>query len=470
MTLSRADRTVVRWLFVASTAFFLLIGNGVAKAGDEMSMREVAKSLVGERSITVPDLPFVGVPGTGGRTVSKYGIGQPVLAVPFEILGRLVSAPLEHPSPVREAVVVALMPFVTGALIAMSYVLGRRFGAAPRDALGVALVATIGSLGLVYGTEFFSEPLIGLLLLVSVERAVAQRWTPSFAALTAAMLVHARAAPLLVVLAIVAWRQIGWRRLLRSAWPVAVGLLAWALYGLARFGHPFDNGYRGEGFTTPLLDGIQGLLFVSSKSILLFAPLAVAGAFACWAMRRTQPVGAQLIMGFALGTFLLDATWHSWMGGWSWGPRFLMPVVPLLAVPLAPWLSADRRRWGAVGVLAAVGFAVSLPAVVVPSTIQKDYVPHRIGPSVVEQYRLADEVADSTRAWRCVDSIPSTTHLNDCTAALWQVHVMRSVGTVGDVTVLAISVALLGVTVIAGERCLSAATIAGEADRRPGRR
>lgn len=250
------DRAATWWLFVAATAFFLLIANGITKSVDETSMREVARSLVGAQSISVPDVPYVGKHGVGGRTVSKYGIGQPLAAIPFEIAGRIVSAPLEDPNPTNEAFVTALVPFVMGALVAGSYVLARRLGGASADALGVAILASLGSINLVYGTEFFAEPLLGLFVLISVERAASQRWTASFAALAAATLVHPRGAPLVAVLVLIAWQEIGWRGVVRSAWPMALGVIALIGYDFARFGTLRETGYGDEGFTTPLLIGM----------------------------------------------------------------------------------------------------------------------------------------------------------------------------------------------------------------------
>ena len=445
------------WLFLSSAAFFLLLFNGVPKAGDEVSMREVTRSLVAEQSVTVPNKPFVGVPGSHGRTVSKYGIGQPIAAVPFEIAGRLVSAPLDEPDAVHGALALALIPVASGGLVAMTYLLGRRLGGSPRNALLVAALASVGTFGLVYGKEFFSEPLVGLLLVVSVERALGDRWTAAFAALSAAAVVHTRAAPLLVVLVVVAWSANGWRRTVRAMWPVAAAAAVILVYGWVRFGSPLETGYTGEGFTTPLADGAWGLLFEPSKSLFLFAPLAVLGIGACGRLDRAQPVAARMILSYALLVFVMTAAWHSWMGGWCWGPRFLMPVVALLAAPLAPWIDIHPRRLAIVAGFGVIGFLISLPALIVPSSLQKDLYPGEVGPSVLEQYRLIDDVVESTADGSCTGAIESAV-LHDCTVAFWQVHVARSVGLTGDIGVVLTSIGLLALSGLGARRCVAAVT------------
>lgn len=460
------QRSTVLWLFVAASAFFLLFGNGIPKAGDEKSMRELTRSMVVEQSVEVPDEPFVGVPGADGRTVSKYGIGQPVLSLPFELLGRAMSAPLENPEPVRTATTVAVIPLATGALVAWSYVLARRLGSRPLDALGLSVAAVVGTPLFVYGTEYFSEPLLALLLVISVERALAGRWTVAFAALTVAMIVHARAAPLLAVLGFIALRQIGLRRTIRSTWPVAVGLLVLATYSLVRFGSLLDTGYDDEGFTMPIVVGLDGLFFTTSKSVLVFAPIALIGVALLPRLWRRCQTGSVLIGGYSLLVLVMTATWHSWMGGWSWGPRLLVPVFGLAALALGPWLSQDRLRWTPVLAACAVGLAASLPALLVPSTLQKDLPNAGIGPEVVRQYELVPDVIRSGVEGECAGAVADAL-IQDCMPALWQVHVARSVGPIGDSIVAAASLLLVVLGGFACVRCCKLVTAADHSAEEP---
>jgi hypothetical protein len=90
-------------------------------------------------------------------------------------------------------------------------------------------------------------------------------------------------------------------------------------------------------FSTPFHIGLYGLLFLPGKPLLLFAPpllLALA--------RHTQREA-----------------------GYSWGPRCLLPVVPLLLVGMAPLLRNVHRNWPqrALVVLCVLGVLVNLPAV-----------------------------------------------------------------------------------------------------------
>jgi hypothetical protein len=72
-----------------------------------------------------------------------------------------------------------------------------------------------------------------------------------------------------------------------------------------------------------------------------------------------------LFVGGSFGVLCLaHAKWYRWEGGWCWGPRFLIPVIPLLIVPLAalvdrppgkPWLKV--AAFGVVGIALLVSFS-----------------------------------------------------------------------------------------------------------------
>jgi hypothetical protein len=168
-----------------------------------------------------------------------------------------------------------------------------------------------------------------------------------------------------------------WRRLLsaRRAWlglvlPV-LPVLAWTCwYSLRRDGSLVPAVYGGS-FSTPLPNGLYGLLLSPGKSLFVYNPfllLAIPGAVALW--RRDRAATALLVMLMAARA-LLYARWSDWAGGVSWGPRFLMPAVgplALLAVYGVSRILRLRRPWlrvpaAAVAALAVLGGAVNVASV-----------------------------------------------------------------------------------------------------------
>ena len=125
-------------------------------------------------------------------------------------------------------------------------------------------------------------------------------------------------------------------RALRAIWPAfAVFCLALCLQGAANRalgGSWLETGYGSEvfRFTTSLGDGLFGLLLSPGRSVFLYAPVAAVGLLG---LSRVSLPAAALCGGVPLLHVLVFAQWWSWEGGDAWGPRHLLPVLPLLAAP-----------------------------------------------------------------------------------------------------------------------------------------
>jgi hypothetical protein len=178
-------------------------------------------------------------------------------------------------------------------------------------------------------------------------------------------LVYAAVVPVIGVFVLLA-RPVGTRRivslpritdLLAFALPILTALALLGLYNWARFGSPFNSGYHfeaGEGFTQPVLIGLYGLTISPYRGLFWYNPVLLL-ALPGWLMfRRRAPWLAWLALALVVLQTLAFATWWSWHGGIAWGPRFLVPVLPLLALLLAPLIEAAWTRWPIAAVV--VGF------------------------------------------------------------------------------------------------------------------
>ena len=144
-----------------------------------------------------------------------------------------------------------------------------------------------------------------------------------------------------------------------GALPFAVVVL-W--HNALRFGNPLQSGYAGEGFTTPLWKGIAGLLVSPGKGAALYAPPLILSAI-LWRRFRRVDHGLAEFLALAWGTALIVyGMWWAWDGGWCWGPRLLIPLMPLSCLPLTV---LPEGRWWRVALigLVALGIAVQVPGV-----------------------------------------------------------------------------------------------------------
>ncbi|HPS77975.1 MAG TPA: hypothetical protein PLS53_07470 [Thermoanaerobaculaceae bacterium] len=161
-----------------------------------------------------------------------------------------------------------------------------------------------------------------------------------------------------------------WRRWLAIAtgavWPAAgLGAYNWACFGSpwslssAHEAHTvyaslLGSGVFGIGAPTP--GGLFGVLVSPTRGLLVWFPLLLLGAAALpWARERLDR--AERVAGLAgLGLVVVMAGYRNWHGGWFPGPRYLLAVLPLLLVAVAP--GVGRLRCHVAGRLALAAVAL----------------------------------------------------------------------------------------------------------------
>jgi hypothetical protein len=443
LLMMRARLGVPALLFVFALSALLLVEQGTITGIDGESSYRMAQSLVEDGDLALPAaVPHTAL-GRDGDYYSKFGLALPLLgtvpyalAKPFHTVGD---------GEVPRAAVATLMPLLTALLCVVLYQLGRALGGRPRDALLVALAAAFGTFLVVYSKDFFSEPLLALAIALALWQTVAGRSWLAAAFLAFGMLTRPQAV-LLAPLFWIFWvRRDGLRRALVPGLILAAGAALIPLYNWLRFedftesGYPDDQGFRAEVWT-----GAWGLLTDPSKSLFLFAPLAALLPFGIWSLRR-RGEAAWLTSGIVVIGFLTAASWSIWWGGWTWGPRLLIPaLVPALPV-LAPWISGRPGRRRLVVALAVVGGLVSLPALIVPTSAQLGETAETDGPHIVRQAELLPatlgNLADDAPPERPV--LPA----DRWDPYLWQVELGRDLGAPGVAVAVALS---LLVALVAG--------------------
>ncbi len=363
-------------IFLVFSAFYLLTMSGHLYSPDEETMYLVTQGIALRGDVAVvadAGAPVAALrPGIDGQHYSPYGILPSLLALPLFAVGALAApfGTVAFDYATRMAVS-SFNGLVTAATVALLAAWCLRLRVSPRKTFGVMLLYGVCTFAWPYARTFFSEPLTALLLLIAVERIATARsqrdttWLLFVAGIAAGLMVATRLAgaialPLLAVY--VLWpprphlastRSTCIEQLIQLVWRGLVwgsGLLpGFALllaYNIARFDTLLATGYTSEAqaFTTPLAEGIVGLLFSPGKSLLLYAPpvlLALPGAMRLWKHQRGLVV---VILSICIAYVGLYAQWSMWWGGGVWGPRFLLPIIPLLIMLAAATFANDANR------------------------------------------------------------------------------------------------------------------------------
>ncbi len=151
-------------------------------------------------------------------------------------------------------------------------------------------------------------------------------------------------------------------------------LLGW--YNAAIFGSPLTVGYQYTAdprwsavlsigllsAQTPTLESIGGLSFSPFRGLFFSAPILLLALPGLVLLRRSA-YRAEWITSLAivLSFFVLISASAQWWGGWSAGPRYLIPLLPWLVWPLTAAIDRIARmtsRWRLVMGLIAIGLTM----------------------------------------------------------------------------------------------------------------
>ena len=360
--LEESPRSWRRWIvaiFFAGLCLYGLSMRGTLSRDEEMFFL-VAEAIGNRGEVAVGETVFTAdssVTGVDGREYSYFDLGQSLLALPLQQLAHRVGAAFpEGLRPFIERFATNGLGPLAGALtLVLTFLLGLRAGLSRREALVAVLLLAIATPLWFYSRTLFRAPvlaalycLIALFGLRALERGTVRDGFFAGLALGVAILVKSPSAILGVPLGLLfLWRapreRKGWVIAAMAA-PVLCAVAGVMLYMKARFGIWFGGqpGFEGPFFATPLREGLPGVLLSPGRGLILFCPLvlgllAIGRAFRRrvaeeWrAGRYDVPVLAIT----AITITILHAKWKWWTGGICWGPRFLVPILPHLAILVA---------------------------------------------------------------------------------------------------------------------------------------
>lgn len=299
---------------------------------DGNSMLAVAESLVTRHSLAVssPDL------GTTGRDGQIYSTWYPLLsflAIPLVAIAvpiaRSFHVPLHYVAGVFAGVLPALFTGATAGLVAL---LAVQLGSTLRGARRAALVFGLGTVAMVYARTFYADPLLSLLVAGAVYLTLtcAAR-NILLAGLLAILAVLAKPTGILLGPLLCLYLFLKKAPTKVSVLPLAgsaVGLFCYCVYNVIRFGNPLNFGPANPFSMALIPGGVAGQLFSPGAGIIWYCPPVVMAALVFSKVAKTK-VKEGLLVASVFGAFLLlHSAVPYWEGGWSWGPRYLLPALP----------------------------------------------------------------------------------------------------------------------------------------------
>jgi hypothetical protein len=377
-----------RVLFVLALGVYGFSAGGSLTTTDAVATFDVTRNIVDRGSVAMSGnlLGMEGHRGRDGRYYSPFGIGQSLCNIPFYVsakaLAALTGLRIGKSDSLDKAFVALGQTVVGAAIVWQVFRVGVALTGDLISSAFAALTLAFGSILWPYAGFGFNQPLACLTLLcatrnafLGVRRHEARRLVFGGGWLAASLLTRHEMA--LAAVPIACWMFLDGRarltdrlrRLVAFAPGVLAGIAAWLIFNAVRFGNPLESGYLGDptvGFGSPLGAGLAALLFSPSASLFLYSPVAVVGLIGLWSLFITRDRSGAILFASLIATFFVFyASMGGWLGGRSYGSRYLIVVLPYCGLgwaALLAILSNSRRRWAFATVM-AVGLAVQIPGV-----------------------------------------------------------------------------------------------------------
>ena len=376
---------------VAALCIYISTAGGGLTSVDAVMTYEVTKNLVSHGTSSFDVVGLNHHRGVDGRYYSPFGIGQSIFSIPFYVVGQSArqwfGLRLGRPETLDKSAVALGSTVAAAGIVWVAYLFAWRLSGSLVGACRTALALGFGTLVWPYSKFGFNAALTGWCLTagiysawvgVRLDRRRLVAWSGIWLA-CAFLTRHEMAVAAVLVAAWIAFEtRRDWRLLTgRLVWlgvPLAAAFAFWLWYNFTRFGHPFDTGNLGPDLALDqqfmldqsILVGLRGLLFSPGRSLFVYAPLTVAGVLALPSLARRDRSTAVLFAGVLVSFLVLYGSLRYWDGLRGYGPRYLVPVLPILIIPLVWWLEPGNSRWRrALLWVVALSVVVQLPGVVV---------------------------------------------------------------------------------------------------------
>lgn len=346
------------FMFLFGVYFLSAAGNNINGTDQQLVRFEQTRSMVEERGMSIPD--GMGVKGNFHKDYSWYGIGQPILAVPFYIIGKGIGGQQG-----AQVMVSLLNQVVVAASGVILFLFIMELGYAKKTALTITIFYALGTLAWPQSKHPFDHPVEMLFVLLAVFYAHQygkdgriRYLLFSSASLGFAFITRVPAAlALLPILFLLSFRQSGDDvkakgifAFLKDCVIYSLILLPFVLvqlwYNYTRFGSIFETGITlmahkaGIDFFagTHLFTGLRGFLISPGKGFFYYSPITVLIFFSLKGFYKRQKGLTFCLLGIIFSYLVFLSRNIYWHGDWAWGPRYLLVITPLLMLPVADFI------------------------------------------------------------------------------------------------------------------------------------
>ena len=327
--------------------------------------------------------------GTNGEYYSKYGTGWAVSMTPFYILGSLISKifPGIDSTYVKFFMVSTMGPLLGAFSCLLLLLILKKLNYSLKHGVFISLMYGIGSMSVFYSREPYVESLDVILIMSALYFFIKFRereniWSLFNSGILIALTFSTKFYNVLLILPFIlgilmTLKQKGKLNVTYAysvvkilsifLIPILVSMFLIGTENYFKYGSPIKTGYSGQISIIPFYIGLYGLLFSSGRGIFFYnIPifLSFLGLKKFWT--RNKEMATIVLSAFIL--YLISiSNLSNWSAGESWGPRFFLPFIPLLLLPILSVLKqVNKGIFIYIPVtLLLIGFFIQIPTMVI---------------------------------------------------------------------------------------------------------